>query len=427
MRGLSFRLLKIPFRAELWFFIILVLWNIERLQPLKDRPIFTIAHFVEGMAAFAVAIIVHELGHCFVLRRYDQDPSVVLWGLGGLTFGSAPLPPKRSILVSAAGPVAGLLLIGLPAHLALQAWYATYLPFAELGSLPYLALVDLRFLAILWSLVNLLPIIPLDGGHICEAVLELWHGEPRKQTARMVSVVTGFTVGTYTFFWLGWTFGLFIGYLLAIYNLVAYVQERNNSPVRFEIVPEGGAEGGAPASPVVSLERERKRRDRRSSAELLRDGYAALERREYKAVLRTANRLTSKRLSGETATRAQELAAWGWLGEGDLVQVEAVLGAMPKGASPSRPLAAVIELVNHRTDAAVASMLQIMVRDPDDIAKVIAVDFFAEHGMTHRLARELVDLEGGKGFEAAVALEGMLHRLHRTQDASTVSDVILLG
>jgi hypothetical protein len=47
--------------------------------------------------------------------------------------------------------------------------------------------------------------------------------------------------------------------------------------------------------------------------------------------------------------------------------------------------------------------------------------------MIHRLARELVDLEGGAGFEAAVGLEGMLHQLNRTQDAATVSDVILLG
>jgi hypothetical protein len=47
--------------------------------------------------------------------------------------------------------------------------------------------------------------------------------------------------------------------------------------------------------------------------------------------------------------------------------------------------------------------------------------------MTHRLARDLVDMPNGAGFEAAVALEGLLHQLHRTQDASTVNDVILLG
>ena len=40
-----------------------------------------------------------------------------------------------------------------------------------------------------------------------------------------------------------------------------------------------------------------------------------------------------------------------------------------------------------------------------------------------RPVRDLAD----RYLEAAVALEGMLHRLHRTQDASTVSDVILLG
>jgi hypothetical protein len=72
-------------------------------------------------------------------------------------------------------------------------------------------------------------------------------------------------------------------------------------------------------------------------------------------------------------------------------------------------------------------MVRTMVDEPEGGAKLVAVDLFAEFGMTHRLARELVDLDGGSGFEAAVALESMLHRLHRTQDASTVSDVIMLG
>jgi hypothetical protein len=60
-------------------------------------------------------------------------------------------------------------------------------------------------------------------------------------------------------------------------------------------------------------------------------------------------------------------------------------------------------------------------------ARLIGVDLFAEYGTIHRLARDLVDLPGGAGFEAAVSLEGLLHRLNRTQDASTVSDVIMLG
>src|SRR6185503_18142849 len=109
------------------------------------------------------------------------------------------------------------------------------------------------------------------------------------------------------------------------------------------------------------------------------------------------------------------------------VKAAEMLELLPRTAKVSTPLAAVLAVANKRTEDGVRLMVQCMVNEPEGGPKLIAVDLFAEYGMIHRLARDLVDQPGGAGFEAAVSLEGMLHRLHRTQDASTVSDVILLG
>jgi hypothetical protein len=219
---------------------------------------------------------------------------------------------------------------------------------------------------------------------------------------------------------------MIFGFVIAFFNLMQYLQVRNGSGFAFGLSPDQPSPV-EDTDNVVSMRKERAKRDRRSSGDLVRDGWVALERREYKQVQRIGNRLAGKRLSGDTAVQAAELTAWGWLGEGNVVAAEEALGHLPRNGRPSRALSATLLLSSGRSDDAMKLMLDVMVNGTDDPARLVAVDFFAERGMIHRLARELVDLNGGRGFEAAVGLEGMLHRLHRTQDASTVSDVILLG
>lgn len=414
LRGPTFRLFGVPTRIEFWFLLTALFFGMA-----SRREGWWL---LEWMVVITFSVLVHELGHAFAYKRYHQQPSIVLTGLVGLTYGERELPPKRRIVVSFAGPGAELVLLGIPAWIALQAMpllvFDNYVAFRVLD--------DLRFINLVWALVNLLPMLPLDGGNILDAALELRNGGPRRQVARMVSVVTGVSFGIFAVAYWGSTFGLVFGFVIALFNFLQWWQVRNGTGMTFGLSPDQPMPVES-SDNVVSMRKERAKRDRRSSADLLRDGWAALERREYKQVQRIGARLAGKRLSGETANQAAELAAWGWLGDGNVVAAEEALGRLPRNARPSRALSAVLLLSGGRGDDAMKLMLDVMVNGPDGIARLVAVDFFAERGMTHRLARELVDLEGGKGFEACVALEGMLHRLHRTQDASTVSDVILLG
>ncbi len=415
-RGPTFNLLGVPIRIEIWFPITILLLGLNRIEG-RDKPVFWL---LEWFVVAAVSILVHEFGHAFAYRRYGQRPAIVLWGLGGLTFGDERLPPRRSIIVSAAGPLTELVLLGIPAWFA---YNATSWTNPDLK----LFLYDVYWLNVVWALVNLLPLLPLDGGHICESVLEIVHDEPRRQTARLISIPTGFLLGVYA--WISWgsAFGVFFGWGLAVISLIGYLQARNGSlrGMQFEFAPERPGDSDQERN-VVSMDKARKKRDRRSPAELITDGYAALERRDYKAALRISDRLESRRTNAELDRWTAELAAFAWVGERNPIKAEAALGGLGK-ATPSVPLTAVLALANKQTDIGVSTMVRAMVDEPEGGPKLVAVDLFAEYGMIHRLARDLVDLDGGRGFEAAVALESMLHRLHRTQDASTVSDVIMLG
>lgn len=183
LRGaLNFRLFRVPIQVQLWFGITMLFISINRLQPLFDAPFLSITTFLECIIVATIAVLVHELAHAFAFRRYGQEPSIVLWGLGGLTYGQSKLSPGRDIVTSAVGPLAGIVLMGLPAW-ALQHYVLPgRLPFNELGALAAVTVNDVKWFALIWSLINLLPLIPLDGGHITEAVLQIVKGEPQKQT-----------------------------------------------------------------------------------------------------------------------------------------------------------------------------------------------------------------------------------------------------
>lgn len=138
-------------------------------------------------AVFFVSILIHELGHALVARRLSLRPDhIVLHGLGGVTRMGRRPEPTEGILVTLAGPLAGLVL-GTAAYLL---FLVRALPDPVRGVLWLVAWLNL-----FWSLFNLLPIRPMDGGLI------LWHGlklrfdgEQADMIARWVSVGAGLMV-----------------------------------------------------------------------------------------------------------------------------------------------------------------------------------------------------------------------------------------
>jgi Zn-dependent protease len=123
---------------------------------------------------FFVSIMVHELGHAVAAKAFGLGPiRLVIHGFGGLTSFGVPPTHKQGVLVSLAGPLAGLLLACFAWLIAaVMLSVGSELVTAEYGAVFLLAYTISMLIQvnIFWSLFNLLPIFPLDGGQV------MWHG-----------------------------------------------------------------------------------------------------------------------------------------------------------------------------------------------------------------------------------------------------------
>ena len=153
------------------------------------------------------SILWHELGHCIFQKKYGSSPAIVLWAGGGLAIPRTGLPFTRtqSFVISLAGPFFGFLL-GAAAWLLKENVEAR-------GYLAISAIRDLLWINIVWSAVNLLPMLPLDGGHALKAILG---GRQKLVAGISVAVAMAATAG---FLYLGSIWGaLWFGYF-AFQNL----------------------------------------------------------------------------------------------------------------------------------------------------------------------------------------------------------------
>jgi len=113
-----------------------------------------------------VSIIVHELGHALAMRHFgDRIVSITLYSFGGFARGSAWHTRTEDFIISAAGPVFSLLLgvlgwvVGQVLPPSMESWIVRA------------ALADWAWVNFGWTVLNILPILPLDGGRMTEALL----------------------------------------------------------------------------------------------------------------------------------------------------------------------------------------------------------------------------------------------------------------
>jgi Zn-dependent protease len=172
-----------------------------------------------------VSILVHELGHALTSRKMTGvTPSIKLWGMGGLAYPNTQLTRKQSFWVTWAGPLAGLGFFGLIV-LTCCAIYGfaigtdltmillfpsreTYTVLAKMNDPVLYMLKDLLWVNFWWSLMNLLPVFPLDGGQIYASI----ERSPKKVWT--VGMVTGALVAVAALLFLDRIFiAILFGYL----------------------------------------------------------------------------------------------------------------------------------------------------------------------------------------------------------------------
>lgn len=192
------RVLGFPVRVDTsaWLVFGFVLLSRAGLGPagLKDGIVLA--------GVLLVSILVHELGHALAARRLGLGPvGIMIHGFGGLTASSRPPTPRQGLLLTAAGPGAGLLLA------AASAVGLVLLPGSDLRGI----LGQLLGINLFWSLFNLVPLHPLDGGMLLAHGL-LAAGVAPLRTAsvvRWVSLASAAIVGLWAVL-SGWWFLLVV-------------------------------------------------------------------------------------------------------------------------------------------------------------------------------------------------------------------------
>jgi len=152
-----------------------------------------------GFGLLTVLILFHELSHVFAARWTGGDAEdVVLWPFGGLALCRRAPTFQSEFLVPAAGPlfhlVVGLALTPLMWSYD-EFWMALnpiYWPVLDQSKgLPHLTLVVLYSLNAKLLFLNLLPMLPLDGSSMWQAIAnQRWEPVNARSATLIASVVT---------------------------------------------------------------------------------------------------------------------------------------------------------------------------------------------------------------------------------------------
>jgi stage IV sporulation protein FB len=220
---LNFVLFGIPVRINPWF------WGVSVIFGAQGNDGIGILTWV---GAVLVSILVHELGHALTMRAFGFRPWIVLYGMGGLASydlrdnyrATRSDDTLMHVLISAAGPIAGFLLAAILLGVLYAAGRGQFVEFSPpWGLRPYVFLPnerlanllnDIFFICTFWGLVNLVPVYPLDGGHIArEVCVRLSPGDGIRQSM-MLSVLAGAAMAAFGYMRLHSLYvAIFFGYL----------------------------------------------------------------------------------------------------------------------------------------------------------------------------------------------------------------------
>lgn len=167
-----------------------------------------------GALVVFVSILVHELGHAVLARLFGYRPEIVIEWFGGHTTPNAPgpIPWWKDVVLTFAGPLFGLFLAlvafvamqftgafdGMPAPLWKQALdlLVTGGPGVELP-LAQQALGFFFRANVAWAVLNLVPVLPLDGGRISNAIFTRVLGQKGVLASQGVSLVISIAAVTW--------------------------------------------------------------------------------------------------------------------------------------------------------------------------------------------------------------------------------------
>ncbi len=293
------------------------------------RPVSLILVWV---AVVFVSVLVHELGHAMAFRAFGVPAEIELYSMGGLTRPQAggALNPLRLLGVSLAGPALGL-------GLGLAVLAAASVTGAESGGgIGAEVAHDLIYVNIVWSLANLLPILPLDGGHVLHHTLDVLTRRDTELIAQGISLLSVVAVAAWAL-----SRGLWFtaGIVAAFWTMgaTAYWQRR-----------------------VFSREQP--------LSEQVQEGWQRLQQGDVGRAVATARRVLGTARSRFVRAEAARLLALSGVATGQAEVAREGLASMPRRLPADPHLEGVVALVGGENEAAVRLLTDAFAANPDDRA-----------------------------------------------------------
>jgi Zn-dependent protease len=163
-----------------WSWALVALVEIKTRHNAYSSQLWNVAEY---LALFAI-VFAHELGHALACRSVGgRAQTILLWPLGGVAYVQPPPRPGALLWSIVAGPLVNLVLLVL---------LTVPVAFMLAGGLP-LPPDAHHFVIALWAInlvlfvFNMLPIYPLDGGQIAQALL--WYLVGRARSLQVVSTI----------------------------------------------------------------------------------------------------------------------------------------------------------------------------------------------------------------------------------------------
>ena len=195
----SFALGNIPVRVHLQFLFLSAFIMMNAGEP---RLILS------GVAIIFVSVLVHELGHALMGKVFGLQPQIDLHGMGGTTsWAHKNVSSGAKILISLAGPSTGIVIGSI---LKFGPFFAGHQTLLARGILAQIIFVNLG-----WGLLNLLPMLPLDGGNVMHQLIAMITGTDGERPARVISIVVGVLAAIAGYMYLGLFTAILVAMLVA--------------------------------------------------------------------------------------------------------------------------------------------------------------------------------------------------------------------
>ena len=178
-----------------WFLIAaLLVWGLSSSYFPEHLPGQTQATYIViatvAMLGLFASVILHELAHSFMARRFGLNVgSITLFVFGGVAeLEQEPRHPGSEFWIAIVGPIMSAILAGIA-----YALVANFGPMTGAG--PLAAILEYLWqINLLLAVFNLVPAFPLDGGRVFRAALWSFKGDVVDATRIASRVGSGFGI-----------------------------------------------------------------------------------------------------------------------------------------------------------------------------------------------------------------------------------------